>query len=298
MQQSYVARPDAQVRQQVRVNLVPLARLACSSSRIQRRQVHLSPQSHFTTMGELRITIAGAPFMHRLYHFVLTFSRWEHVEVIEGGESYRKPRYRVGKPECGPQSTRTAIHSRAARPRLGHGYHLCTAEGWLYLAVVLDLYSRAVIGWSMKPTLARGLVLDALLMAVWRRRPKPSVIVHSDQGSQYGSDGWVRFCQDHALLPSMSRRGNCFDNAVAEAFFRNLKKERVRRRIYATRAKPVAISSTTSKSFITGPVGMAILGWSARITLKEPHCEAVNCLRIWGRNTFPSSRRQTHARLR
>jgi len=87
----------------------------------------------------------------------------------------------------------------------------------------------------MKSTLSRELVLDALLMAVWRRRPRQPVIVHSDQGSQYGSDDAVRFCKDHGLIPSMSRRGNCFDNAVVESFFSSLKKERIRRRIYRSR---------------------------------------------------------------
>jgi putative transposase len=110
-----------------------------------------------------------------------------------------------------------------------------TWQGWLYLAVVMDLHSRMIIGWSMQPTLARDLVLDALLMAVWRRKPTERVIVHSDQGSQYGSDDWVRFCKAHKLDPSMSRRGNCWDNAVAESFFSSLKKERIRKKIYRTR---------------------------------------------------------------
>ena len=70
------------------------------------------------------------------------------------------------------------------------------------------------------------------LMAIWRRKPKSSVIIHSDQGSQYGSDDWRRFCDSHGLRPSMSRRGNCYDNAVAESFFSSLKKERVRKKIY------------------------------------------------------------------
>jgi putative transposase len=110
-----------------------------------------------------------------------------------------------------------------------------TWEGWLYLAAVMDLHSRKIIGWSMQATLARDLVLDALLMALWRRKPKSRVIVHSDQGSQYGSDDWVRFCQSHKLDPSMSRRGNCWDNAVAESFFSSLKKERIRKQVYRTR---------------------------------------------------------------
>jgi len=87
----------------------------------------------------------------------------------------------------------------------------------------------------MKPSLARDIVLDALLMAVSRRRPKQAVIVHSDQGTQYGSDDWMRFCQSNGLLPSMSRRGNCWDNAVAESFFSSLKKERIKKRVYKTR---------------------------------------------------------------
>ena len=89
--------------------------------------------------------------------------------------------------------------------------YIRTWQGWLYLAVVIDLHSRRVVGWSMKPTLAREIVLDALLMAVVQRRPKAKVIVHSDQGSQYGSDDWVRFCRSNNLEPSMSRRGNCWD---------------------------------------------------------------------------------------
>lgn len=113
--------------------------------------------------------------------------------------------------------------------------YIRTWQGWLYLAVVIDLYSRKVVGWSMRPTLAKELVVDALLMAVWRRKPKRSVIIHSDQGSQYGSDDWLRFCRQHDLQPSMSRRGNCWDNAVAESFFSSLKKERVKKRIYKTR---------------------------------------------------------------
>ncbi|MCP4571135.1 MAG: DDE-type integrase/transposase/recombinase [bacterium] len=72
------------------------------------------------------------------------------------------------------------------------------------------------------------------MMAVWRRRPSGSVLVHSDQGSQYGGDDWLRFCRDHGLTPSMSRRGNCWDNTVAESFFGSLKKERIRRRVYHT----------------------------------------------------------------
>ncbi len=112
----------------------------------------------------------------------------------------------------------------------------CPKDGvHFYLAVVVDLYSRMVVGWSMKPTLAREIVVDALMMAVWRRKPKSKVLIHSDQGSQYDSDDWLRFCRANKLEPSVSRRGNCWDNAVAESFFSSLKKERVKKRIYKTR---------------------------------------------------------------
>jgi len=112
--------------------------------------------------------------------------------------------------------------------------YIRTWQGWLYLAVVMDLFSRKIIGWSTKATIARELILDAVMMAVQRRRPKQAII-HSDQGSQYGSDDWRRFCKSNGLEPSMSRRGNCWDNAVAESFFSSLKKERVKKQIYKNR---------------------------------------------------------------
>jgi putative transposase len=113
--------------------------------------------------------------------------------------------------------------------------YIRTHEGWLYLSVVLDLFSRQVIGWSMLQRIDRELVLNALLMAVWRRQPKMEVIVHSDQGSQFSSYDWQDFLKTHNLVGSMSRRGNCYDNAVAESFFQLLKRERIKRRIYNDR---------------------------------------------------------------
>ncbi|EPA7430078.1 IS3 family transposase [Pseudomonas aeruginosa] len=113
--------------------------------------------------------------------------------------------------------------------------YIRTYEGWLYLAVVLDLFSRQVIGWSMKPQMTSDLAIDALLMAVWRRKPKQEVMIHSDQGSQFSSGDWQSFLKANNLLGSMSRRGNCHDNAVAESFFQLLKRERIRRKIYSTR---------------------------------------------------------------
>ncbi|NVZ41538.1 IS3 family transposase [Pseudomonas sp. 21615526] len=113
--------------------------------------------------------------------------------------------------------------------------YIRTYEGWLYLAVVLDLFFRQVIGWSMKSQMTSDLAIDALLMAVWRRKPKQEVMVHSDQGSQYSSSDWRSFLKANNLVASMSRRGNCHDNAVAESFFQLLKRERIKRKIYTTR---------------------------------------------------------------
>ena len=107
-------------------------------------------------------------------------------------------------------------------------------EGWLYVAVVIDLYSRAVVGWSMQPHIRTELVL-AMMMAKWRRQPKAPVIIHSDQGSQFGSDDFNRWCKENSFITSMSRRGNCYDNAAMESFFSSLKKEKIRRKIYNTR---------------------------------------------------------------
>jgi putative transposase len=126
--------------------------------------------------------------------------------------------------------------------------YIRTWQGWLYLAVVMDLFSRLIVGWATRPTIGRELALDAIMMAVRRRRPKRTII-HSDQGSQYGSDDWRRFCLSNHLEPSMSRRGNCWDNAVAESFFSSLKKERIKKRIYKNREIAHADISEYIESF-------------------------------------------------
>ena len=112
--------------------------------------------------------------------------------------------------------------------------YIRTHEGWVYLAVVLDLFSWQVIC-SMQSRIDRTLALNALLMAVWRRQPRYEVIVHSDQGGQFSSHDWQYFLRAHNLVGSMSRRGNCYDNAVAESFFQLLKRERARNKTYPDR---------------------------------------------------------------
>ncbi|EMO3466442.1 TPA: IS3 family transposase [Klebsiella variicola subsp. variicola] len=156
---------------------------------------------------------------------------------IKAVRGYKAPRRIAGRPSVvAPNRVqRQFTVVRANQIWVTDITYIRTRQGWLYLAVVIDLFARNVVGWSMKPTISRELALDALMMAVWRRKPDGEVIVHSDQGSQYGSDDWQRFCRANNLAPSMSRRGNCQDNAVAESFFSSLKKERIRKRIYKTR---------------------------------------------------------------
>jgi transposase InsO family protein len=111
-----------------------------------------------------------------------------------------------------------------------------TREGWLYLAVVLDLYSRAIVGWSVKPRLTRALVCDALTMALWRRNTGKGLVTHSDRGSQYASGEYQQMLKINGIQCSMSRKGNCYDNAPVESFFATLKKELLHTDIPGNRA--------------------------------------------------------------
>ena len=113
--------------------------------------------------------------------------------------------------------------------------YIWTQEGWLYLAVVIDLCSRKVVGWSMGSRMKAQLVCDALTMAVWNRRPGEGLIHHSDRGSQYASGAFRKLLKTHKIKGSMSRKGDCWDNAVVESFFGSLKQERVHWRNYQTR---------------------------------------------------------------
>lgn len=115
--------------------------------------------------------------------------------------------------------------------------YIRTRSGWLYLAAVMDLYSRKIVGWSMAPKMPAELVCEALEMAVAQRRPAVGLIVHSDRGSQYASHEHRQLLARHGLQSSMSGKGNCWDNAVMERFFLNLKMERVWQRNYANHAE-------------------------------------------------------------
>ncbi len=114
--------------------------------------------------------------------------------------------------------------------------YIWTQEGWLYLAVYIELFSRRVVGWSMGSRMKARLVTDALHMALWQRRPAAGLIVHSDRGSQYASNSYGCLLSAHSFVGSMSRKGDCWDNALADSFFASLMKERVQWKHYQTRA--------------------------------------------------------------
>jgi putative transposase len=175
-------------------------------------------------------------------HRVARLMRENKLRAFHG---YRVRRWSAGKPAVLVPNLlqRQFTVTRPNKAWVTDITYIRTWQGWLYLAVVMDLFSRKVVGWAAGPSIARDLVLDALLMAVRRRRPRGTVI-HSDQGTQYGSDAWRRFCRSNHLEPSMSRKGNCWDNAVAESFFSSLKKEQIKKQIYKNRTLALADVAT------------------------------------------------------
>ncbi|HEX2852952.1 MAG TPA: IS3 family transposase [Opitutaceae bacterium] len=112
-----------------------------------------------------------------------------------------------------------------------------TGQGWLYVVAVVDVYTRRIVGWSMGDMLDMPLTLQALQMAIQQRRPKPALIVHSDRGTQFAAAACLQLLATHRLVPSMSRKGNCYDNAFIESFWSSLKYETVFHRRFATRAE-------------------------------------------------------------
>ena len=197
-------------------------------------------------------------------HRVARLMRENNLRALPG---YRTRRYVAGKSlALIPNLVKRNFHvSQPDRVWVTDITYIRTWEGWLYLAVILDLFSRKVVGWARRQTIQRELVLDAVLMAVRQRQPDHT-IVHSDQGSQYGSDDWRRFCKTNKLEPSMSRRGNCWDNAVAESFFGSLKKERIKKRIYKTRQ----LATEDISDYIESKrVGISISAGSAPMIMKR-----------------------------
>ena len=156
--------------------------------------------------------------------------------------------------------------------------YIWTAEGWLYVAAVLDLYSRRIVGWSMQESMTSQLVVDALMMAVWRRGKPVALLHHSDQGSQYTSHEWQAFLKQHNLECSMSRRGNCHDNAVAESFFQLLKRERIKKRIYVLRSDARADIFEYIEMFYNSKRRHSSNGQRSPLDYEKAHQKMVMCV--------------------
>jgi putative transposase len=180
-----------------------------------------------------RYTYGSRRIMHQLRRNGLVIGRWRvrRLMKLAGVSIKRKRKYRT---------TTRSNHRYPVSPNLIQGCfrtekpnlvwvsditYIKTLEGWLYLAVVMDLFSRKIVGWSLARNMAVKMVKEALLMAIGRRQPDPGLIHHSDRGTQYACHEYRRLLQSYGIVSSMSRSGNCLDNAVAERFFRTLKSE-------------------------------------------------------------------------
>jgi len=166
------------------------------------------------------------------------------VERLMRMNALRAPPRRRGLPkDHGPRSPEAApnlldrqfVAERPNQRWIADFTYIWTAEGWLYVAAVIDLFSRRVVGWSMKAEMTAQLVTDALVMAIWRRRRPDALLHHSDQGSQYTSEQFQRLMADNGVTCSMSRSGKVWDNAAMESFFSSLKTERIGRKVYRSR---------------------------------------------------------------
>ena len=167
------------------------------------------------------------------------------IERLMRAQALRaRPRRRRLPPDSGERMTSAISPNRLDRQftatAANHKWiadftYIWTAEGWLYMAAVVDLFSRRVVGWSMSAAMTAQLVTDALVMAIWRRGKPDALMHHSDRGSQYTSEQFQRLMADHGVVCSMSRSGNVWDNAAMESFFSSLKTERTARKLYRTR---------------------------------------------------------------
>ena len=170
----------------------------------------------------------GRKKTRRLMKEVSAFVRYRKKYKVTTNSNHKKP---VFENVLNRQFTKT----RPDEAYVSDITYIHTQEGWLYLSVVIDLFSRKIVGWSMSSRMTSDLVCNALRMAIWQRKPAPGLIVHSDRGSQYASFEYRRLLKMHNCIGSMSRKGNCWDNSVVESFFGSLKQERVQWRHYKTR---------------------------------------------------------------
>ncbi len=182
----------------------------------------------------------------RVWHDVLALGHrcgLHHIERLMREQALRaRPRRRGLPKDLGERSAiadnildRQFVASAPNQKWVADFTYIWTAEGWLYAAAVLDLYSRRIVGWSMQDSMTSQLVADALMMAVWRRGRPSALLHHSDQGSQYTSEHFQELLKDQGITCSMSRAGEVWDNSAMESFFSSLKTERTSRKVYRSR---------------------------------------------------------------
>ena len=206
------------------------------------QQIHKSFQLSDRTYGSIRVTRD----LHD-WGFGCGHNRVARLMLVAGLKARhrrrRLPTDQGERPECSiaPNLLDRTFEATAPNQRWVADFtYIWTAQGWLYCAVVLDLFSRRIVGWSMSEQMTAQLVTDALIMALWRRGKPQQLLHHSDQGSQYTSEQFQRLLSEQGITCSMSRSGNVWDNSAMESFFASLKKERVHRKEYRTREEAKA----------------------------------------------------------
>lgn len=168
-------------------------------------------------------------------HRVARLRRTHGIETRRQRRFKRTTESRHSYPVAPNRLWQAASVARPNRVWAGDITFVPTRAGWLYLAVLLDLYSRRIVGWSMSDRLKQDLVIDALKMALTHRRPERGLLHHTDQGRQYAGEAYQQLLAAHGAVPSMSRKGNCYDNACVESFFSTLKNEQIHHESYRTR---------------------------------------------------------------
>ena len=248
---------DAQRRQYPLPDLCEVLTVSVSGYRAWRRggapdSTRLSDPQAITVIKAIHAQVKGAYGSRRMHQELrgrghrIGLTRVERLMRENGVRARHKRRFKATTDSKHSMPVAENLLAReftpAAPDRVWTGdiTYIDTGEGWLYLAVVLDLFNREVIGWSIKPRMTADLVTDALAMAWFRRRPEPGVLFHSDRGSQYASLAMRDKLSEYGMTASMSRKGNCWDNAPTESFFNSLKNERVHGTRYATRAQAQA----------------------------------------------------------
>lgn len=185
----------------------------------------------------------GSPRLTRVLQGAASRNRVARLMRQERLWARQRSKYRVATTDSrhsdpiAPNRLRQLVPQRRDQVWVTDATCVLTGQGWLYVVALLDVYTRRIVGWSMGETLDTPLTVQALQMAIQQRRPRPSLIVHSDRGSQFAAAAYRQLLASHKLVPSMSRKGNCYDNAFIESFWSSLKYETVYHHRFATRAE-------------------------------------------------------------